>query len=110
MSVSQSDDYSFPRPPSRLFINKPLLGALRLSTHHPVVLQQFRPSSISTNAIPAIRDSFTEKWGNDVTEIRDLLHKYNHCKWGFVIYRCTYDDDAAWALGSFLTNRYPAHT
>ena len=35
-------------------------------------------------------------FGNNVSHIRDQLHQLDHTKWGFVIYRCTYDDDAAW--------------
>jgi hypothetical protein len=28
--------------------------------------------------------------------IRDHLQEFNQKKWGFVIYRCTYDDDRSW--------------
>ncbi|KAK1764214.1 hypothetical protein QBC33DRAFT_547513 [Phialemonium atrogriseum] len=31
------------------------------------------------------------------SQIRDWLRRIKHDKWGWVIYRCTYSDDAAWA-------------
>lgn len=31
------------------------------------------------------------------SKIRDWLRRIKHDKWGWVIYRCTYGDDAAWA-------------
>jgi hypothetical protein len=32
---------------------------------------------------------------NVADRIQDQLHKDGHCVWGFVVYRCTYGDDAA---------------
>ena len=32
----------------------------------------------------------------DIAIIREQLNKYLNSKWGFVIYRCTYQDDAQW--------------
>lgn len=34
---------------------------------------------------------------DDLAEVREALHRNPDLKWGFVIYRCTYEDDAAWA-------------
>lgn len=31
-----------------------------------------------------------------LTNVRELLEENPESKWGFVIYRCTYGDDAAW--------------
>ncbi|EAS35440.3 uncharacterized protein CIMG_00794 [Coccidioides immitis RS] len=43
-------------------------------------------------------------------QIRHLLDRKKHTKWGFVIYRCTYEDDAAWeTLLSILKERTHGH-
>ncbi|PGH29830.1 hypothetical protein GX50_07409 [[Emmonsia] crescens] len=36
--------------------------------------------------------------------IRDTLHDFKHDKWGWVIYRCTYGDDEAWARFQQIVN------
>ena len=33
----------------------------------------------------------------DLDSIREVLQRNPDLKWGFVIYRCTYDDDEKWA-------------
>ena len=35
-------------------------------------------------------------YDSDVERLRKNLKRFDYDKWGFVIYRCTYDDDAAW--------------
>jgi hypothetical protein len=44
-------------------------------------------------------------FGSDEEHIRDLLIERGHRKWGFVIYRCTYDDDDAWVRFMEIANR-----
>jgi hypothetical protein len=34
---------------------------------------------------------------DDLDSIRKVLQRNPDLKWGFVIYRCTYDDDQKWA-------------
>lgn len=36
--------------------------------------------------------------------LRDALHADRHDKWGWVIYRCTYDDDEAWSRFKQIVN------
>lgn len=38
----------------------------------------------------------------DCKHVRELLEKDPESKWGFVVYRCTYDDDAAWDRCTYL--------
>ena len=39
-------------------------------------------------------------------ELAEELQFYNHRKWGWVIYRCTYGDDEAWERFKVLVTRY----
>jgi hypothetical protein len=34
---------------------------------------------------------------DDLDSIREVLQRNPNLKWGFVIYRCTYDDNQKWA-------------
>lgn len=33
---------------------------------------------------------------NETQDVRDFMAQYFACKWGFVVYRCTYGDEQAW--------------
>jgi hypothetical protein len=41
--------------------------------------------------------TFTDRRMDECQRIRNTLDNDPSRKWGFVVYRCTYADDAAWA-------------
>jgi hypothetical protein len=45
----------------------------------------------------SLRTPHLHTFNNDADEIESQLENYEHTKWGFLIYRCTYASDAHWA-------------
>ena len=43
---------------------------------------------------------------SETDSIRQQLQKWGHKKWGFVIYRCTYKNDAEWSQFMDFLNRW----
>jgi hypothetical protein len=43
-----------------------------------------------------LRKHYYEHEPDEVVQLREHLHNQNLKSWGFVIYRCTYDDDVKW--------------
>lgn len=72
----------------KLPTTKPILRTPRLSLSYPVLSQLSPPFSSST--------ATKSRYSSHVEQIRNNLQRFRYDKWGFVIYRCTYDDDVAW--------------
>lgn len=51
---------------------------------------------MSTAALPTLPDPNDGMGANGLPSIIRSIQKTRFRKWGFRIYRCTYDDDAAW--------------
>ena len=69
--------------------------SLALSSHP-------RPKDVcrfTTSIRPSSWSSWLLNYHNptEVERIRHSLREYNHSKWGFVFYRCSYDDNGAWS-------------
>ncbi|EEP75912.1 predicted protein [Uncinocarpus reesii 1704] len=74
----------------------PRFYAYTRSMRMPLSTAKARPSADNKrrHSLPRERRATTN---TSSAKIRELLSQQRHDKWGFLIYRCTYDDDTAWA-------------
>ena len=71
---------------------------MKVSLHHSRQISQ-----ISTLPNSRIYDYFDLKM-DDLAHTRNILERNPGLKWGFVIYRCTYQSDSDWARFMDLLN------
>ncbi|KAF2966290.1 hypothetical protein GQX73_g7284 [Xylaria multiplex] len=95
-----------PHPHERVvFAHKPeqLFSELHWGCHHMNTAPRPRLPSLKTalDTCSAISSSSIRITGMDIKprfpRLLDQLQKSDYWLWGFVIYRCTYDDNSAWA-------------